>query len=80
MGASLYRAIKCLGGAWNDEVLMPCINAFLSGSNVVNITIQNQRPSDPVGRIGMFDDSPAPQNVLNKLSSTFLDVCRGFIQ
>jgi triacylglycerol esterase/lipase EstA (alpha/beta hydrolase family) len=54
----------------NDEVVTPYTNAFLMGSNVVNITIQNQCPSDPVAHIGMFDDSPALQNVLNQLSSS----------
>ena len=52
----------------NDEVVTPYTNAFLSGSNVLNITIQNQCPSDPVAHIGMFDDSPSLQNVLNQLS------------
>lgn len=53
----------------HDEVVTPYTHAFLSGSNVTNITIQNQCPSDPVAHIGMFDDSPALQNVLNQLSS-----------
>jgi triacylglycerol esterase/lipase EstA (alpha/beta hydrolase family) len=54
----------------NDEVVTPYTNAFLSGAAVVNITIQNQCPSDPVAHIGMFDDSPSLQNVLNQLSSS----------
>ncbi len=54
----------------HDEVVTPYTNAFLSGSNVTNITIQNQCPSDPVGHIGMFEDSPVLQNVLNQLSSS----------
>ncbi len=54
----------------HDEVVTPYQNAFLSGSNVVNITIQNQCPSDPVAHIGMFDDSPAMQNVLNWLGQS----------
>ncbi|HTQ67060.1 MAG TPA: alpha/beta fold hydrolase [Solirubrobacteraceae bacterium] len=54
----------------HDEVVTPYQNAFLSGSNVVNITIQNQCPSDGVAHIGMFDDSPAMQNVLNWLSQS----------
>jgi len=54
----------------NDEVVTPYTNAFLSGSNVLNITIQNQCPSDPVAHIGMFDDSPSLQNVLNQLSAS----------
>jgi pimeloyl-ACP methyl ester carboxylesterase len=54
----------------HDEVVTPYANAFLSGSNVTNITIQNQCSNDPVAHIGMFDDSPALQNVLNQLSSS----------
>ena len=54
----------------HDEVVTPYTNAFLSGSNVTNITVQNQCPSDPVEHIGMFEDSPALQNVLNQLSAS----------
>jgi pimeloyl-ACP methyl ester carboxylesterase len=54
----------------HDEVVTPYTNAFLSGSNVTNITIQGQCPKDPVAHIGMFDDSPSLQNVLNQLSSS----------
>jgi pimeloyl-ACP methyl ester carboxylesterase len=54
----------------HDEVVTPYSNAFLSGSNVTNITIQSQCSGDPVAHIGMFDDSPALQNVLNQLSSS----------
>jgi triacylglycerol esterase/lipase EstA (alpha/beta hydrolase family) len=54
----------------HDEVVTPYTNAFLSGSSVTNITIQNQCPSDPVAHIGMFEDSPALQNVLNQLSAS----------
>jgi triacylglycerol esterase/lipase EstA (alpha/beta hydrolase family) len=54
----------------HDEVVTPYTNAFLSGSNVTNITIQNQCPKDPVGHIGMFEDSPVMQNVLNQLSAS----------
>jgi hypothetical protein len=54
----------------HDEVVTPYTNAFLSGSNVTNITIQNQCSKDPVGHIGMFEDSPVMQNVLNQLSAT----------
>jgi pimeloyl-ACP methyl ester carboxylesterase len=54
----------------HDEVVTPYTNAFLSGSNVTNITVQNQCPSDPVGHIGMFEDSPVMQNVLNQLSAS----------
>jgi len=54
----------------HDEVVTPYTNAFLGGSNVTNITIQGQCPKDPVAHIGMFDDSPSLQNVLNQLSSS----------
>lgn len=54
----------------HDEVVTPYTNAFLSGSAVTNITIQNQCPKDPVGHIGMFEDSPVMQNVLNQLSAS----------
>lgn len=54
----------------NDEVVTPYTNAFLNGSNVADITIQNQCPEDPVAHVGMFDDSPSLQNVLNQLSSS----------
>jgi hypothetical protein len=54
----------------HDEVVTPYTHAFLSGSGVTNITIQEQCPSDPVAHIGMFDDSPSLQNVLNQLSAT----------
>jgi triacylglycerol esterase/lipase EstA (alpha/beta hydrolase family) len=54
----------------HDEVVTPYTNAFLSGSGVTNITVQNQCPKDPVAHIGMFEDSPALQNVLNQLSAS----------
>jgi hypothetical protein len=54
----------------HDEVVTPYTHAFLSGSNVTNITIQSQCSSDPVAHIGMFDDSPSLQNVLNQLSQS----------
>ena len=54
----------------HDEVVTPYTNAYLSGSDVTNITIQNQCPKDPVGHIGMFEDSPALQNVVNQLSAS----------
>jgi hypothetical protein len=54
----------------HDEVVTPYTNAFLSGPDVTNITIQSQCPKDPVGHIGMFEDSPVMQNVLNQLSAS----------
>jgi len=64
----------------HDEVVTPYSNAFLNGAT--NITIQDQCPSDPVGHIGMFEDSPSLQNVLNQLSASpsgsFQAVCSKF--
>jgi pimeloyl-ACP methyl ester carboxylesterase len=54
----------------HDEVVTPYTNAFLSGPDVTDITIQSQCPSDPAEHIGLTEDSPALQNVLNQLSST----------
>jgi len=54
----------------HDEVVTPYTNAFLSGSNVTNILIQEQCPTDPVEHIGMASDSPVLQNVLNQLSAS----------
>jgi hypothetical protein len=54
----------------HDEVVTPYANAFLSGSNVTDITIQSQCSKDSVGHIGMFEDSPVMQNVLNQLSAS----------
>jgi triacylglycerol esterase/lipase EstA (alpha/beta hydrolase family) len=54
----------------HDEVVTPYTNAFLSGEGVTNLTIQNQCPNDPVGHVGMFEDSPVLQNVLNQLSAS----------
>ncbi len=52
----------------HDEVVTPYANAFLNGPGVTNLTVQQQCPDDPVGHIGMFEDSPALQNVLNQLT------------
>lgn len=52
----------------HDEIVTPYTNAFLHGPNVTNITVQEQCPSDPTAHIGMIDDSPSLQNVLNQLS------------
>ena len=54
----------------HDEIVTPYTNAFLSGPNVTNITIQDQCPKDPVEHIGMIEDSPVLQNVLNQLSNS----------
>jgi len=54
----------------HDEIVTPYTNAFLSGPNVTNITIQSQCPADPTEHIGMNWDSPSLQNVLNQLSNT----------
>ena len=66
----------------HDEVVTPYTNAFLNGAGVTNITIQNQCPGDPVAHVGMFEDSPSLQNVLNQLSASpngsFQAVCSKF--
>ena len=49
----------------HDEVVTPYTNAFLSGAT--NITVQSQCPNDPTQHIGMIEDGPALQNVLNQL-------------
>lgn len=64
-----------------DEVVTPYTNAFLSGSNVTNILIQNQCPADNVGHIGMMVDSPVLQNVMNQLGPKtpgFTAACSGY--
>jgi len=65
----------------HDEVVTPYATAFLTGPNVTNILIQDQCPSDPVGHVGMFLDSPVLQNVLNQLGSNtpgFHATCSGY--
>lgn len=65
----------------HDAVVTPYTTAFLTGPNVTNITIQNQCPSDPVGHIGMFEDSPVLQNVMNQLGADtpgFKATCSGY--
>jgi hypothetical protein len=65
----------------HDEVVTPYTNAFLSGPNVTNITLQNQCPTDPVEHIGMASDSPALQDVQNQLvggPASFKPTCTGF--
>jgi hypothetical protein len=66
----------------HDEVVTPYTNAFLHGSNVTDILLQEQCPTDPVEHIGMASDSPALQNVLNELSAdpnpSFKAKCENF--
>jgi triacylglycerol esterase/lipase EstA (alpha/beta hydrolase family) len=66
----------------HDEIVTPYTNAFLSGPNVTNITIQSQCPTDPTEHIGLTEDSPALQNVLNQLSArpdqSFTATCANF--
>jgi Lipase (class 2) len=66
----------------HDEVVTPYTNAFLNASGVVNITLQSQCPTDPVGHIGMASDSPVLQNMLNQLSQSpnpsFKATCTNF--
>ena len=64
-----------------DKVVTPYTNAFLTGANVRNILVQDKCPNDTVGHIGMFNDYPTMQMVLNALganSSTFQPVCSNY--
>jgi triacylglycerol esterase/lipase EstA (alpha/beta hydrolase family) len=73
----LYTVIQTT----HDEVVLPYSNAFLQGSGVQNITVQDQCPDDPVGHIGMSFDGPVLQNVLNQLGPDdpdFQASCAGF--
>jgi triacylglycerol esterase/lipase EstA (alpha/beta hydrolase family) len=65
----------------HDEVVTPHTNAFLHGPGVTDILVQEQCPSDETGHIGMIEDSPALQNVLNQLgpkSPSFKARCENF--
>ncbi|MQY04612.1 esterase/lipase family protein [Actinomadura macrotermitis] len=65
----------------NDLVVTPYTNAFLKGPDVTNILIQKQCPQDYVGHVGMFNDGPVLQNVLNALGPAerrFRPVCTGY--
>ena len=62
-----------------DMVVTPYKSAFLNGAE--NILIQDQCPTDLVGHVGMFADSPVLQNVMNELGSNvanFKATCSGF--
>lgn len=52
----------------HDEVVTPYTSAFVTGPKVTDILIQSQCPADPTGHVGIVEDSPALQNVLNQLS------------
>jgi triacylglycerol esterase/lipase EstA (alpha/beta hydrolase family) len=61
-----------------DEVVTPYTSAFLSGSNVQNILLQNQCSQDHSDHISIPYDSNALQDVVNALgadSSTFRPSC-----
>ncbi|MGV9408713.1 esterase/lipase family protein [Nocardia sp. NPDC003693] len=65
----------------NDAVITPYTNAFLQGDNVTNILLQDQCPTDPVGHIGMYDDGPTMQNIVNLLGPndpSFRPTCTGY--
>jgi triacylglycerol esterase/lipase EstA (alpha/beta hydrolase family) len=51
----------------HDEVVTPYASAFLSGSGVANITLQNQCAFDPVEHLGISYDPIAIHNVINAL-------------
>jgi triacylglycerol esterase/lipase EstA (alpha/beta hydrolase family) len=61
-----------------DEVVTPYTSAFLSGSNVQNILLQNQCAIDFSDHIGIIYDPVALQDVMNALganSSSFRPSC-----
>lgn len=65
----------------NDLVVTPYTNAFLKGPNATNILVQDQCPQDYVGHVGMFNDSPVLQNVMNELGPRrpgFAPTCTGY--
>lgn len=65
----------------NDIVVTPYTNAWLNGDSVTNILVQGQCPDDTVGHVGMFNDSPVMQDVLNQLGANtpgFKPVCEGY--
>jgi len=51
-----------------DEVVTPYRSAFLTGSNVTNITLQNQCPLDLTDHIGIAFDPVALTDMLNALN------------
>ncbi|WP_063836047.1 alpha/beta hydrolase family protein [Actinacidiphila yeochonensis] len=64
-----------------DEVVTPYTHAFLNGPDVRDVLIQDQCPNDPVGHVGMFEDGPALQDVLNALGPDdpgFQPTCTGY--
>ncbi len=61
-----------------DEVITPYTNAFLSGPNVQNITLQNQCSTDYSEHISIIYDPVVLQDVMNALgadSSSFQPKC-----
>jgi triacylglycerol esterase/lipase EstA (alpha/beta hydrolase family) len=65
----------------NDIVVTPYTNAWLKGDGVTNILVQDQCPDDYVGHVGMFNDSPVMQDVLNQLGANvpgFTPTCNGY--
>jgi triacylglycerol esterase/lipase EstA (alpha/beta hydrolase family) len=52
-----------------DEIVTPYTSAFLSGSNVQNILLQNQCPIDFIDHIGIGYDPVALQDVMNALGA-----------
>lgn len=64
-----------------DIVATPYANGFLAGANVTNILIQNQCPASTVGHIGMLEDYPTLQNVINQLGPNdagFRPICSDY--
>ncbi len=67
----------------HDWVVTPYTTQFLDGPNVNNILLQELCPTDDVSHIGLFDDFPTMQLVLNALGPDdphFQPQCTGFGQ
>ncbi len=52
----------------DDEIVQPYSSAFLTGTNVTNILVQNQCPTDNSGHIGFTYDMVALSDVMSALS------------
>ncbi|WP_433328435.1 esterase/lipase family protein [Spirillospora sp. CA-294931] len=65
----------------NDRVVTPYTNGHLNGPAATNIVAQDQCPGNWVGHVGMFNDGPTMQNVLNALGPNvpgFKPKCEGY--
>jgi triacylglycerol esterase/lipase EstA (alpha/beta hydrolase family) len=68
-------------GTSKDTVVTPYENAFLDGPNVRNVLLQDLCPDDEAGHVGLFNDYPTMQLVLNALGDddpAFRPECRDY--